>query len=858
MTIYCAPTSSGLGDGSSWDNAIGGIAAAIAAATTEEIWCKEGTYTLSAVITAKDGCDVFGGFSSALTGTDGTKAGRDLVTDVTTFDGVASYRMDSADMSFDGVRFYRLSGGVQVVNKQTNFYNCTFESNTSSGGGAGILFYSSALVAEVDNCLFIDNEAPLGGAVDVDPAFTGRVDFTSCVFGLSGQGNYGTSQAGAAYIKGDATFTDCDFGYNYTTGSDNSAHVVIDADVTFRRCKFHDGSAGSASAGPRIEGGTVLFENCVVYDNIAGTNGAAIQSQGGNTTVNNCTFSGNTGTNAIYMNNGSGSFDFRNCIFWDNTVSNFITIFSGSPTFQYCDIEGGYTGTGNINSDPLFVGSGFNPYELGAGSPCIDAGDGDAAPTNDYLGQARVDDPTVTNTGTGTPAYTDIGAYEYVPAAPPLEVIAVTGSKHAVYATPAERARGCKFAEKFVSAGDVVRNGGQIVGSPEIRNGAVFEGVTGQVIHFYRNNVNFDEMSIIFEFTPDFESSEDTVRYLYDSELADRSIFALKLNSPFNLQIGVGGTTIANISHATYSPYWRVSERNFLAISAASGANKVWLNGVLVSDSSSAWAKNNPAFLVFGARYDRTFPYSGTINKVKIFDVALTDQEIADLHNDTTYNYRNETSLYLPMGMSEHDPDNIRTLDVSGNDRHAQFGDGVTSSTFPTKTRRAGYDFDGGEYLAVSAPDFLDSQELTFAFELTPNYIPSDGGLFYICDADFSERYYVRVTSGVLQVVFSNNSIVSIAAAVYEDLWKRGENISFFVSANATESNLWIAGKHIVKNGAISFSPAQTPSFFIGAAYTFAGGHIGKLTNFRIWDRVLTPLQALDLHLNTLSKGGAV
>ncbi|GAG30690.1 unnamed protein product, partial [marine sediment metagenome] len=37
----------------------------------------------------------------------------------------------------------------------------------------------------------------------------------------------------------------------------------------------------------------------------------------------------------------------------------------------------------------------------------------DAAPASDIEGNSRVDDPDTTNTGTGTPDYADIGAYEY-------------------------------------------------------------------------------------------------------------------------------------------------------------------------------------------------------------------------------------------------------------------------------------------------------------------------------------------------------------------------------------------------------------------------------------------------------------
>jgi len=103
----------------------------------------------------------------------------------------------------------------------------------------------------------------------------------------------------------------------------------------------------------------------------------------------------------------------KNSILWGDTAPNGKEIWhaAGGPTVTYSDIEGGWTGTGNINADPLFVGSG--DYHLTAGSPCIDAATSDNAPTTDMEGNPRYDDPSVPNTGGGTYPYYDMGAFEY-------------------------------------------------------------------------------------------------------------------------------------------------------------------------------------------------------------------------------------------------------------------------------------------------------------------------------------------------------------------------------------------------------------------------------------------------------------
>jgi hypothetical protein len=77
---------------------------------------------------------------------------------------------------------------------------------------------------------------------------------------------------------------------------------------------------------------------------------------------------------------------------------------------SYSD-AGLWPGTGNINADPLFVGDG--DYHLLPGSPCIDSGTSDTAPTTDIESNLRYDDPNISNTGGGQYPYYDIGAYEF-------------------------------------------------------------------------------------------------------------------------------------------------------------------------------------------------------------------------------------------------------------------------------------------------------------------------------------------------------------------------------------------------------------------------------------------------------------
>ncbi|MGC9349860.1 MAG: DUF7619 domain-containing protein, partial [Anaerolineae bacterium] len=81
---------------------------------------------------------------------------------------------------------------------------------------------------------------------------------------------------------------------------------------------------------------------------------------------------------------------------------------------------------GNVSVDPAFKNHAAGNYQLQYVSPMIDAADGAVAPETDCAGAPRYDDPRVENTGTatGTGAYADIGAYEFVEAAEsPIDLI---------------------------------------------------------------------------------------------------------------------------------------------------------------------------------------------------------------------------------------------------------------------------------------------------------------------------------------------------------------------------------------------------------------------------------------------------
>ena len=100
----------------------------------------------------------------------------------------------------------------------------------------------------------------------------------------------------------------------------------------------------------------------------------------------NCTFVNNTsvrGGNAIafysYDGDPPSSLEVSNSILWDGGDEIYDT---GGGTWQpstitvtYCDVQAGWPGVGNIDTDPMFVDVAADDYRLLPASPCIDAGD---------------------------------------------------------------------------------------------------------------------------------------------------------------------------------------------------------------------------------------------------------------------------------------------------------------------------------------------------------------------------------------------------------------------------------------------------------------------------------------------------
>ena len=173
---------------------------------------------------------------------------------------------------------------------------------------------------------------------------------------------------------------------NSSSGLGAALEVTSSDNVLISQNIIANNYSSNATGGIQCTNSPIEISNNIIVNN-SGSYGAFILKTGSNALLTNNTIANNEATGShphpFFIFNSAPI--IKNCIIND-TNSIFYT--SGTVNVTYTCISGGYTGTGNIDEDPLFMaptaGSG-NTYNgmnanwaLQAGSPCIDAGDPDA------------------------------------------------------------------------------------------------------------------------------------------------------------------------------------------------------------------------------------------------------------------------------------------------------------------------------------------------------------------------------------------------------------------------------------------------------------------------------------------------
>jgi len=290
-------------------------------------------------------------------------------------------------------------GGIDCFNNSSpTITNCTISNNRSTLGGGIFCSQSGQNIPSITGCTIAGNSASFGGGID---GCWGPI--TNCII----TGNSAGSGGGLNNCGG--PITNCTINNNSAVDHGGG---LMGCDGPITNCTISGNSAGGSGGGLFSCSGHIT--NCIISNNNA-------QSDGGGfffcDIVTNCTIIGNIAGLRDCSYYGGGTADrVTNCIIRDNWPDQI-----GGSSVTYSNVQGGYTGEGNIDADPCFAFS--SNYHIMPDSPCVDAGTNDPCgglPAADIEGTTR---PLDGNADAN--AVADMGAYELVPDSPFIAVSAV-------------------------------------------------------------------------------------------------------------------------------------------------------------------------------------------------------------------------------------------------------------------------------------------------------------------------------------------------------------------------------------------------------------------------------------------------
>jgi parallel beta-helix repeat protein len=191
----------------------------------------------------------------------------------------------------------------------------------------------------------------------------------------------------------------------------------IESSPTISHCTISHNSADGGGAIYCNNNSNPAIDNTMITDNTVSNYGGGINCWDSRPAISHCTISGNLAVDGGGIYYGSYcTLSADHCIIWGNSNGDFVkgTSLDVKPIVSYSDVKGGFAGTGNIDSNPLFLNPAGGNYHIAGDSPCIDAGD---PSYTGVPGEVDIDgDPRVVN------FRVDIGADEYTAGPPVIEI----------------------------------------------------------------------------------------------------------------------------------------------------------------------------------------------------------------------------------------------------------------------------------------------------------------------------------------------------------------------------------------------------------------------------------------------------
>jgi hypothetical protein len=416
--------------GASWSNSCYLKTALIAAVPGDQLWVAAGTYypgpaeAREVAFQINNGVSVYGGFASGET----SLGQRDPAENITILSGDIDQNgiLDTGNayhvVKFDGVDEETVLNGVTIKGGRA-------DGNVPDDRGGGI--YNDSGNPKLEQLKVSDNSALyLGGGMYNE---AGSPTITDSIFqdNLSAYGGGMANKGMDNNLHGNARLDNVTFKSNHVHMGGGGMYNFYSSpevkNVTFKSnwATYGGGMANYHESNPAIT-------NAVFEDNYSIALGGGIYNQDSSPVIVNNTIGGDAnefrsrvhpsllGNTSWHTGGGIYSTHFSapkisNTIIWGNTALFSNQISDGywriTPTnkyvdysIRYCDVEDGFGGEMNIDSDPLFEDPASGNLSLQEGSGAINAGLNSEVPANiltDRAGGPRYIGPAV-----------DMGAYE--------------------------------------------------------------------------------------------------------------------------------------------------------------------------------------------------------------------------------------------------------------------------------------------------------------------------------------------------------------------------------------------------------------------------------------------------------------
>ena len=310
-----------------------------------------------------------------------------------------------------------VGGGIYCLNSNPTLNNVTITSNSSTAGG-GICFEGSNAILEY--VIISNNDAVSigGGILCVENSSPSLINVTisdNSVLNAEAWGGGICCMTYSSPILENVTISNNsgDVGGGILC-MDNSNPSLENVAISGNSAFVGGGINCSLNSNPDLI-------NVIITGNSADEWGGGISCFDACPSLVNVTLSNNTANegSGIYCRENSAP-ELTDCIFWNNSPVEIYFDLEGTPNtiaISYSDIQGGEAGIvtnnngtvnwleGNIDEDPLFVGTGEHPFSIQDLSPCVNAGTSDTTGLNlpefDLAGNPRVYGGRI-----------DMGAYE--------------------------------------------------------------------------------------------------------------------------------------------------------------------------------------------------------------------------------------------------------------------------------------------------------------------------------------------------------------------------------------------------------------------------------------------------------------